>query len=181
MKVDVRPLNDWRETVAQLTAEAFEQWQDCAPYSTENAFEFYNRLRKLPYIPDGQLRIDGPEGPVVPGGAEVIIRPAFCLDPTWPGPRDCDDKSKAAIAWNAARLALHGRWLPMRLAVVGEGDRPHHIFPEVHLSGDEWVAYDATFPDRSALGRRLYREKTRHQFFLEPPEKLIAHYCQKVT
>lgn len=180
MRVEIRDIGDWRETVAQLTAEAFDQWADAAPFATENAVEFYQRLRRLPYLPDGDFRIDGPPGRSVPGGAEVLIRPAYCLDPIWPGPRDCDDKSKAAISWNAARLALHGRWLPMRLAVVGEGDRPHHIFPEVHLGG-QWVAYDATFPDRSALGCRIYRENVRHEFFLEPPEKLIAHYCNNLT
>lgn len=148
MIIKERSIKDYRETVETIFDFAKRYADDLQPFAGEDIFAFYDRVKKLPYNPDGDI--------------ERVARPAYTIDENWKGPRDCDDKTLLILAH--ARLAR----IPARAIVVGEGQFPgdrsgnlHHIYPELYLPGRGWTAFDATYPDRGELGARLYREDRR--------------------
>lgn len=148
LPVDKRmvPVSGWRGTVRLMKRFARLYARDVQPYlrgATPRAsiLNLYNQVRALPYVAD-------------PPGLETIARPAHTMRKDWSGPRDCDDKS-IIIAAGAQLLGI-----PWRFVVCGQADHPHHVYPEIYFVG-RWTSADATFPERSAWGKKLYKEKFR--------------------
>lgn len=134
------------ETVREIERLAATYFADLLPYRFESLMKAYDYVRGLPYIAD-------------PVGLETVSRPRYTLARDWNGPRDCDDKTVILLA--AAKLLR----TPARIVVCGQTSRPHHVYPEWFLG--EWTPADATYPERSAFGQKLYRENYREVWSFE--------------
>ncbi len=141
----LRKINSFVDTVRECSRLSRKYSGDLGAYRFSTIFDCYNYTRNLPYIPD-------------PKGLETQVRPGLALQPAWPGPRDCDDKTTIIAAY------CHAHNIPVRACVVGKHDRPHHIYPEVFIQ-NRWTPADATYPaPRCKFGQRLYDEKFRRTF-----------------
>lgn len=141
-------LNGYEDTVSLIVKWAKEFSNDLTIFKELNLSIYHVFLysRSLPYNPD-------------PVGLETVSRPLITLNPDWTGPRDCDDKTLQILA--ACRLF----GIPGRPVVVGQTNKPHHIYPEIKIPGNtDWIPADSTYPDRSVMGQRLYGEIYRHEF-----------------
>lgn len=144
----LQPLKSFRQTISEIFRMANAYKADLDPYLFENIFQVYNYVRALPYHKD-------------PEGLETVSRPGFTLAGDWTLPRDCDDKTLIIIA------AANRFGLPSRAIVCGEIPSPHHVYPEVFLSG-HWMPFDATYGDAEhdcRLGQRLYGEVFREELY----------------
>lgn len=144
--VNINDLESYKQTVDDCRRIASVYRDDILPYITEQTelFEWYSIVRSLPYVAD-------------PKGIETISRPQYTLLDSWNGPRDCDDKTVLILSFTNLRS------IPARIIVCGQFATPHHIYPEVRLD-DVWVSADATYPERSVFGRRLYQEVFREVY-----------------
>ena len=154
MKTTSTPLRDFRQTVSLIKGAAKLFKSDIGTLAGLSAVEFFNHVRALPYVED-------------PDGIERVSRPAFTLDGSWNNSRDCDDKTLLMGAY----FETHS--VPWRIVVAGNSFdplrgcfRPHHVYPEAMLNG-QWIPFDATFPDRSEIGKRLYADETGREPFRE--------------
>lgn len=143
MRVSNEELGDYRITVSKVLdfgKKYSEDWKTALKFNPniKNAIDFYEYVKSLKFLGDR--------------GEEIITRALYTLDPKWTYNRDCDDKTVAIGNFAEANK------IPWRVKVVGEKDRPHHIYPELKL-GNIWYIFDATFPDRCAFGKKLYKEK----------------------
>lgn len=139
----VRDSLGYGHTIAEMFRLSRQYRGDVAEFSGDAPARFYDRVRSLPYIRD-------------PQGVETVARPAYTLRPDWT-PRDCDDKTVLLGAY----AELCG--IPYRFVAAGKGRFPQHVYPEFQLGG-VWLPFDATYPDRSRLGKRLFRENFRRVF-----------------
>lgn len=151
MKITDIEMNDWHETVEEMIRVVMQYARLDIP-AGPNLYEFYSQIRNIPYQRDSKK-------------AEVVSRPAYLL--THFLSLDC--KKKAVLL--AAYAEAHN--MPWRFAVVGEKKafsplKPHHIYPEIEINS-RWIPTDATFPDRSTFGLKMYREDFRKVF--PRPEK----------
>lgn len=145
MKATIKDLTSYKETVEKVFQMAKEYQDDLEKFKDYNFFKFYCLVRSLPYVRD-------------PIGKETLSRPLYTLNENWKGSRDCDDKTILLVA-----KAIQDK-KPVRAIVCGKNDRPHHIYPEIELNGN-WIPVDATYPERSVLGKYLYNEKFREVFY----------------
>ncbi len=144
----LRPLESFHQTISEIFRMAAAYHADLEPYHFPNIFAVYNYVRSLPYQKD-------------PDGLETVSRPGYTLAGDWTLPRDCDDKTLIIIA------AANKFGLPARAVVCGEIPQPHHVYPEVFLSG-KWIPFDATYGDIQhdcRLGERLYGEIFREELY----------------
>lgn len=146
MKKTIVPLENYIQTVETVLRLAKNYTKDLIPFYGMTIFAFYDYVRRLPYIPD-------------PVGKETVSRPKYTLNPEWTGARDCDDKTVPLLA---KAIVLN---IPARAVVCGQGEKPHHIYPEIQMNGD-WITADATYPERCILNKKLYNENFRKEFYL---------------
>lgn len=137
-----KPLKHWKETVRVIGDFAIRYQADAFPLLGMDAPTVFRFVADLPYVAD-------------PIGKETVSRPLYTLDPSYE-PRDCDDKTVLIGAW----AEMHGH--PWRIVVVGKGNRPHHVFPEVFLAGD-WIPMDATY-SKNEIGVYPRKWKFRKAF-----------------
>lgn len=141
---------NYRRTVREMIRIARTHKDDLFYMAHWPLGKFYSYVRSLPYRRD------------IPG-IETLVRPKFAIKQNWPHWRDCDDKTILVLSW--AML----RGLAWRVVVVGTGDHPHHVYPELKVNG-AWLPVDATFGPGagykrvSQIGKRLYTEKFREVF-----------------
>ena len=143
-------LASFRQTIGEMfrLAGAYAADLERLPHGFDNIFQVYNYVRDLPYHED-------------PRGLETVSRPVYTLSGEWQGPRDCDDKTVIILA------AAKKFGIPARAIVCGEGSAPHHVYPELLLSG-QWIPFDATYSDTKhdcRLGERLYGEAFREELY----------------
>jgi hypothetical protein len=146
----LQKLASFRQTIGEVfrMAGAYSSDLDRIPGGFKNIFEVYNYVRDLPYRED-------------PKGLETVSRPVYTLSGEWQGPRDCDDKTLIILA------AAKKFGIPGRAVVCGEVPAPHHVYPELQLSG-KWIPFDATYSDAKhdcRLGERLYGEVFREELY----------------
>ncbi|MCE9499014.1 MAG: hypothetical protein K8R21_00615 [Leptospira sp.] len=141
--VKTENLNSYKQTVSKVFEFAERYKADLEFLKNMTIFEFYNLVRALPYHPD-------------PKGEETVVRQKYTIQPEWKGARDCDDKTLLILSF--ANL----KNIPGQAVVCGQGERPHHIYPEIELNGKIFPA-DATYP-RCSFSKKLYNEKFRKVF-----------------
>lgn len=149
MQVSKNELTDFRETVSKVLEfgkKYKDDWRSVIKYnpSVKTALDYYEYVKFLPFLGDR--------------GVEIVTRAIYTLDPNWSYNRDCDDKTVAICNYAEANS------IPYRVKVIGENDRPHHIYPELQIEG-KWYVFDATFPDRCHFGKKLYKEKFIEIFY----------------
>lgn len=142
MQANRKILDSYRETVAAIFRLAATYPEDVSEF--KNVFELYNFVRALEYKRD-------------PPGKEFLSRFSYTKIPAYPI-RDCDDKTLPLISYAISNN------IPNRIVVCGVGDTPHHVYPELLLF-NSWTPTDATFFDRSILGKYLYEENFRKIFY----------------
>ncbi|EMJ96581.1 hypothetical protein [Leptospira alstonii] len=150
IKPTLTKLDSYEDTVSEVFRMAFQYPEDLGEYKDKSIFELYNFVRLLPYYAD-------------PVGLETVSRFKYTKDPRFPI-RDCDDKTIPILA-----KAIIEK-IPCRAVVCGKFDRPHHIYPEIQLNG-HWIPVDATYPERSVFGQKLYGEKFRKEYYLSDFQK----------
>ncbi|EKP11803.1 hypothetical protein [Leptospira borgpetersenii] len=150
LKPTLSKLESYEDTVSDVFRLAYQYPEDLEEYRNKSIFELYNVVRLLPYYAD-------------PVGLETVSRFKYTKEPTYPI-RDCDDKTVPILA-----KAILDK-IPCRAVVCGKSDRPHHIYPEIQLNG-HWIPADATYPERSVFGQKLYGEKFRREFYLSDFQK----------
>ncbi|EQA61800.1 hypothetical protein [Leptospira alexanderi] len=150
LKPTLTKLESYEDTVMDVFRLAYQYPEDLGEYENKIIFELYNVVRLLPYHAD-------------PVGLETVSRFKYTKDPKFPI-RDCDDKTVPILA-----KAILDK-IPCRAVVCGKGNRPHHIYPEIQLNG-HWIPADATYPERSVFGQKLYGEMFRREFYLADFQK----------
>ena len=141
--VTVFPMKSYKDTVKIIFDFAEKFKNDLREFENDSIFKFYNYVRNLKYIPD-------------PKGKETVSRPKYTKEISWNGSRDCDDKTLLIMAF----CNLAG--IPSRAIVCGQGDKPHHVYPEIFISG-KWLPADSTYK-RCIFGKNLYTENYREVF-----------------
>lgn len=141
MKVTRRPLTSYKFTVSEIIRLAREYTKDVSSY--DNFFKLYNYVRNLPYKAD-------------PRDKETVSRFLFTENPDFPI-RDCDDKTVPLVSYAILKN------IPTRVIVCGEGETPHHVYPEIYFGG-LWLPADATYSDKCSFGTYLYNENFRKIF-----------------
>lgn len=152
-KLTERLISSPRETVAEIFRLAAEYRDDVAHWRGLNVFEVFDAVRRLEYRSD-------------PDGVERLTRPGKALRPDAPY-RDCDEKTVLLAAW----YELTGT--PYRIVIAGNQIHeatgkpyPHHVYPEMfNRENRTWYVTDATYPDRSVFGVRLYRPERFRRVF----------------
>lgn len=142
MQATKTKLISYRETVGHIFRLAATYPEDINGF--ENIYQLYNYVRGLEYKPD-------------PRGKEFVSRFFYTKHPIFPI-RDCDDKTVPLISYAIAHDIAN------RIVVCGEGDIPHHVYPEIFVFG-KWTPADATFPERCFFGKYLYNESFRKIFY----------------
>lgn len=145
LRINFTPLDSYVDTVSEVFRLAYQYPGDVSGWSGKPIYDLYNYVRLLPYYPD-------------PVGLETISRFVFTKDPNYPI-RDCDDKTVPILSFAILKN------IPCRAVVCGKGKRPHHIYPEIKISGN-WYSADATYPLRCVFGQKLYGENFREEFYL---------------
>lgn len=106
-------------------------WYDIPPHMLQWPMQeqFFNYIKKLPYQAD-------------PEDMESIQRPAFTLDRSWKGPRDCDDKAICIASW------LYAHNIPFRFMAVSyaPGNDLEHAVVECDPPDSVKTIIDATYP-----------------------------------
>jgi hypothetical protein len=140
----------YKRTVREMIRIASTHKNDLIEYADWSILKFYLYVRALEYRRD------------IPG-VETLVRPKYSIKKNWKRWRDCDDKTMLIISW----AMLNNK--PWRIAVVGKGDHPHHVYPELNIN-HKWLPVDPTFgPDQghknvSYFGKKLYQENFREIF-----------------
>ncbi|EMN90417.1 hypothetical protein [Leptospira weilii] len=146
LKPNLNPLESFEDTVSDVFRYAYQYPNDLGEYKNKSIYDLYNFVRSLPYHAD-------------PKGLETVSRFLYTRELDFPI-RDCDDKTVPILAW-----AIFNK-VPCRAVVCGEGERPHHIYPEVQISG-VWYSADATYSNRCSFGMKLYGERFRKEYYLK--------------
>lgn len=134
-------ISDVRETAWWIARVAAAFCRDCEGMKDWSPTQVYRRLKMLPFRPD-------------PKGLESLQRPLFTLDPHWEGPRDCDDKTLAFVAWGFVKPDRRVRF---RICRDRNARSWHHVYPGLLLPAG-FYPLDPTFSDRGEAGRTLYDE-----------------------
>ncbi|RHX91461.1 hypothetical protein DLM76_17185 [Leptospira yasudae] len=145
LKPALSSLESFVDTVSDIFRFAYQYPNDLGEFKDKSIFELYNFVRSLPYIAD-------------PEGLETVSRFKYTKEADFPI-RDCDDKTIPILAW-----AIYNG-VPCRAVVCGKSIKPHHIYPEIQISG-RWNSADATYSGRCSFGKKLYGENYRREFYL---------------
>jgi hypothetical protein len=150
------PLTSLKQTVSEIVRLGQKYASDIPEELTQLSLaDWYLYARdRVPYRKD-------------PKGFETISRPKIILDTTWSGPIDCDDKTVLCVAW--FEMAGDYRYA---VDVIGNdaGTNPvWHVYPVVWMNTGtrerpklQPVAFDCTYPRRSAMGKMLYDNPRYH-------------------
>lgn len=137
------PLKSYKQTVTKVF-QFVKLYEDDLDFLKDlSIFDFYNYVRALPYHSD-------------PPKKETVVRQKYTIRPDWSGARDCDDKTLLILSF-ANLKNISGK-----AVVCGQGEAPHHIYPELEFNGKFYSA-DATYP-RCQFGKKLYTENFRKVF-----------------
>jgi transglutaminase-like putative cysteine protease len=140
LRLGIVPLRSFGQTIREMKRLPRRYASDVLPYKNLNLVEYYNFIKKLPYIPD-------------PKGHEFIQRPlvTFSKKALY---RDCDDKAVAMAAYFIFKN------IPFRYVVTSSrADKAlHHIYTEIYFNG-LWRPVDATYPENTLFKERAFTKK----------------------
>jgi hypothetical protein len=94
--------------------------------------EFWDIVRKIPYLDNGTLLSDPDH--------EILSRPKYVFSGAVPF-ADCKQKSLILLSY----AIEHGIPIKLIASIENGGDEIHHVFPVV-FHGGRWHNADATFP-----------------------------------
>lgn len=145
LELTVSDILDPDFTVSEIIRLAKWYKNDLKDFPEMGFFKFYNYVRDLEYIPD-------------PPGKETLSRFVYTIRKEWKAPRDCDDKTILIST------KCEFDKIPYRVVVCGMNFTPHHVYPEILVSG-KWMSADATYWNRNAFGKNLYQENYRKIYY----------------